>query len=60
MDVQINEITTSVQVSDVAPIRKALLEDPQFRAMLKHWREEDERLGAQRMNDRAASQKGSR
>lgn len=60
MDVQINEVVTKVEVRDVEAVRKALLEDPQFRAVLKRWREEDERLHAQRTSDRSPSVKGGR
>ena len=60
MDVEISELTTRVEVRDIEAIRKALLEDPTFRAFLKQWREDDERLRAQRSNDRAANVKGAR
>jgi hypothetical protein len=60
MDVEISELTARVEVRDIEAIRKALLDDPTFRAFLKQWREEDERLHAQRSNDRAASVKGAR
>lgn len=54
MDVQVNEVTTKVDVRDIAALRKALLDDPQFRAALNRWREEDDRLRVQRTSDRAA------
>jgi hypothetical protein len=54
MDVQINEVATTVEVRDIAALRKAMLDDPQFWAALRRWREEDERLRGQRDSDRAA------
>jgi hypothetical protein len=60
MDVEINELTTKIEVREVEAVRKALLDDPIFRAVLKRWREEDERLHAQRNSDRAANAKGGR
>ena len=60
MNVEISEMVTRIEVRDIEAIRKALLEDPAFRAFLKQWREEDERLRTQRASDRAANVKGGR
>lgn len=60
MDVQINDVTAQVDVRDLDALRKALLDDPRFRAELKRWREEDDRLSGQRNNDRSANVRGAR